>query len=257
MSASALDPGAALPLYHQLADTLRRRILSGDYPVDSNLPSEPQLMSTFSVSRVTARQAVGVLVSEGLVIRGSGRGTRVLPAAAAQVGQHFNGSLSELMQETKRAGVKDVRIERHAPLEERVRSALGLNAGHVVRVSRTRHLDGQIFAYSVDHLPEKVGNLIDEDTLERDSLMTILVESGIELASARQSIRADIADPEIAARLDLPQGAPVLTVSRVIFGPNKKPIDYVESYYRGDRYTYTVNLSLDNEGTDSLYKGLA
>lgn len=257
MSASALDPEAALPLYHQLADNLRRRILAGEYPVGSTLPSEPQLMSAYSVSRVTARQAVGVLVAEGLVSRGSGRGTRVLPAAAAQVGQQFSGSLSELMQETKRSGVKDLRIERHAPVDDTVRTALELTDDDIVRISRTRHFDGRIFAYSVDHLPAKVGEVIDEDSLEHDSLMTVLVESGIKLASARQSIRADVADAEIAARLDVPQGSPVLTVTRVIFGPDKKPIDYVESYYRGDRYTYTVNLGLDDEDADSIYKGLA
>jgi DNA-binding GntR family transcriptional regulator len=70
----ALDaPGAAL--YRQLAGELRERILSHDIPPGTRLPSEPELVERYSVSRNTVRLALGLLRDEGLVITGQGRGS--------------------------------------------------------------------------------------------------------------------------------------------------------------------------------------
>ena len=60
MTTQILDPRAGLPLYHQLADLLRRRIISGELAVGATLPTEAQLMAAYSVSRVTARQAAKI-----------------------------------------------------------------------------------------------------------------------------------------------------------------------------------------------------
>lgn len=74
-----LDPGGMVPLYAQLANLLRARIESGEYPPGRPLPSEPQLMGEFAVSRITARHAVRLLVSEGIVRTVPGKGSYVLP----------------------------------------------------------------------------------------------------------------------------------------------------------------------------------
>lgn len=74
-----LDPDGMEPLYQQLAGVLRERIASGEYPPGRPLPSEPQLVGEFGVSRITARHAVRVLVGEGLVRVVQGKGAFVLP----------------------------------------------------------------------------------------------------------------------------------------------------------------------------------
>ncbi|MCA0329707.1 MAG: GntR family transcriptional regulator [Actinobacteria bacterium] len=259
MTTQILDPRAGLPLYHQLADLLRRRIISGELAVGATLPTEAQLMAAYSVSRVTARQAVGLLVDEGLVERGSGRGTRVLPAATARAGQHFSGSLSELINETQRTRVKDVRIERGVPAPADVREALRLapDGSDLVRVSRTRYLDDEVFAYTVDHLPAGIGRLVTKRALAQDSLMALLARSGVDLASARQAIRADVANAENAPLLDLRPGDPVLAVTRVVYDSRRQPVYHIRTYYRGDRYTYTVELRLNNADPGAIHGDLA
>lgn len=260
MPTPILDPRAGLPLYHQLADLLRRRIVSGEVPVGSLLPSEAQLVSDYGVSRVTARQAVGLLVEEGLVIRGSGRGTRVLPAADERIGQHFSGSLSDLINETQRTRVKDVRIDRRVAAPHDVREALGLAGGEdadLVRVSRTRYLDDAVFAYTVDHLPARIGSLVTKRALARDSLMSLLAASGVDLASARQWIRADVANTENAPQLDLRPGDPVLAVTRVVYDSKRRPVYHIRTLYRGDRYTYTVELRLNSGDPGAIHGNLA
>lgn len=75
--AHGVDKANPLPAYAQLAQLLRGRISSGEYPPGSRLPAESSLAQSFGVSAMTARQAVGVLAEEGLVKRVQGSGTFV------------------------------------------------------------------------------------------------------------------------------------------------------------------------------------
>ena len=77
MSADRIDPLAPVPPYRQIAAILKRRILSGQYPPNSRIPTESELVETYEVARTTARRAVGALRDEGLVYTVPQRGTYV------------------------------------------------------------------------------------------------------------------------------------------------------------------------------------
>src|SRR5690554_1819402 len=68
-----------LPLYLQLAAEFRRHIESGEWAATKQLPTLEALMESYNVSRMTLRQALGVLESEGLIWRARGKGTFVEP----------------------------------------------------------------------------------------------------------------------------------------------------------------------------------
>ena len=68
---------SSVPLHTQLRDVLRARILDGEYPQDSQMPSESELGALFKVSRITVRQALGDLQKEGLIFKIHGKGTFV------------------------------------------------------------------------------------------------------------------------------------------------------------------------------------
>ena len=76
-TSEVVDKQSHLPAYAQLAQILRRAISSGRYPTGSRLPAEAALARRYGVSAMTARQAVGVIVEEGLVRRVQGSGTFV------------------------------------------------------------------------------------------------------------------------------------------------------------------------------------
>lgn len=64
-------------LYSQVMEKLRKKILTGEYQVNSKLPSELELMKIFNVSRVTLRKAIEGLVNDGIVEKVQGIGTFV------------------------------------------------------------------------------------------------------------------------------------------------------------------------------------
>lgn len=71
------------PLYQQLSDLLRKRVKAGDWAENDVFPTEVELSRAWSVSPYTVRQALSLLVDEGLLIRERGRGTFVRPLGTA------------------------------------------------------------------------------------------------------------------------------------------------------------------------------
>ena len=72
------------PLYLQLTSEFRRLIDSGVWPVGQKVPSLEALMAKYQVSRMTLRNALGVLESDGMITRGRGKGTFVQQRSTTQ-----------------------------------------------------------------------------------------------------------------------------------------------------------------------------
>jgi GntR family transcriptional regulator len=66
------------PLYVNVYDELLLQITKGEYPVDSRLPSEPDLAKELGVSRSTLRQALALLQDDGLIRNIKGKGSFVI-----------------------------------------------------------------------------------------------------------------------------------------------------------------------------------
>lgn len=66
-----------LPAYIKIHDAIKKDIDHGVWPIGSRLPSERDLAEHFSVSRMTLRQAITLLVEEGILERRIGSGTYV------------------------------------------------------------------------------------------------------------------------------------------------------------------------------------
>ena len=65
---------SSIPLYVQLADTLREQIKTGQIKVGDMLPSENEMIKLYGVARLTVREALSVLVNEGLLEKRHGKG---------------------------------------------------------------------------------------------------------------------------------------------------------------------------------------
>lgn len=239
-----------IPLYHQVFTILSQRISDGTYGVNDKFATEDQLTAEFKVSRATIRQALDEMEKEGLIVRKQGRGTFVAEPAPSPIGQRFQGSLADLLHETGRAGVGDVEVGRSQEIPVRIAKTLRLSGRVATVIRRTRLMDGQVFAYTVNYLPEAHGRLLSRDELQAASVMHTLQSKGIELVQARQSIRAQVADTTVSQRLKVHFGAPVLFVERVVYGRDDAPVEFVQTWYRGDVYEYSATLDLPADGPE-------
>jgi DNA-binding FadR family transcriptional regulator len=107
---SSDDAAIRIPKAAELvADTLRRRIVTGEYEADELLPPEGTLMSTFNVARTTVRDAFRMLESEGLIVvrRGAGGGARVRPPGIGLVADYAG-----VLLQYRGATLEDVHLAR-------------------------------------------------------------------------------------------------------------------------------------------------
>ena len=252
-----IDNAQALPLYHQVAGVLRQRIEDGIYPVGGKLLSEDELATEFEVSRATIRQAVGELVMEGLVVRRQGRGTYVQERDTSVLQQRFRGSLGDLLNESSRATARNVDVTHDVQLPLQIAAALQLERPLGTTVKRTRMMDGQPFALTITYLPPDLGKMITPARLREKAPIQLLMDSGITLSSATQSIRAQLADLDVCSQIDVDLGSAVLFVERIVHDTAGRPVQYVRSWYRGDRYEYAVTLDLDPGPDGDPYRKLA
>jgi len=66
----------AAPRYAQIAAAIRAQIIAGSYGgPGSRIPSEPEIVDTYGVSKTTASEALKMLSNEGLIVRRSGSGS--------------------------------------------------------------------------------------------------------------------------------------------------------------------------------------
>jgi GntR family transcriptional regulator len=119
-------------------------------------------------------------------------------------------------------------------------------------------MDGEPFCYTVTYLPPEIGKeAVSEPGLRHSALLKLLIEHGVALHSATQSIRAQLADPGLCSRIDVELGAPLLFVERTLYDASGRPVDFVRSWYRGDKYEYAVTLSLNQAAEAGPYIDLA
>jgi 8-oxo-dGTP pyrophosphatase MutT (NUDIX family)/DNA-binding transcriptional regulator YhcF (GntR family) len=76
----AQDHSKSLPKYRQIADDLRARIEAGEFPLDTLLPTKPELMDRYGAALGTIDSAIGVLRNLGLVETRQGSGMYVREA---------------------------------------------------------------------------------------------------------------------------------------------------------------------------------
>jgi GntR family transcriptional regulator len=233
-----------VPLYQQIQHLIRHRITTGHYPPGSQIPSENDLCRELNVSRVTLREALRELVRGDMLVKIQGKGTFVNanpPRRLAPV--KYAGFLDELQERVRKLAIKDVEIDT-IPANSELETLLRLDAGaEIVRIRRLRLIEDEPFSFTINYLPAAIGRKVSAKALQTIPLLRILQEDmKIPITGAHETIEAAPADPEIARRLAIPALYPVMHMKRVMFTTGNKPLELVETYYRADKYHYSVKL---------------
>ena len=234
--------GIRVPLYGQVLGVLRQRILDGTYATGDQLQAEDRLSAEFGVSRATIRQAVGELVAQGLVDRKQGRGTFVLERREFPTGLRYSGSLDEHTVEPVPSEYIEVDVARRERVPPHVADVLRLEEPVATVVRRIKALKREPFAYSINYVQGRFGDMITKKSLAKATVFRIFELNGVKLVSGQQVIRAELADMDIAPRLNVDFGAPVLYAERVVFSVDEEPIQVMRAWYRSDLYEYRVTM---------------
>lgn len=237
-----------VPLYHQLKQALRNEIEQGVYKPGDRLPSEPELIREYGISRITVRQALDELEAEGLIIRRHGKGTYV---AERRIEQDLV-RLTDFVEDMQQAGlaassqVLNFLCETATPA---IAAALKMEEGaQVMRLERLRLADNRPIAFDVTWLPLHFGKLLTEEDLNKETIYHILeTRYGIAVETGTFHITAAVASTRQASLLDVAPGCALLVIQRISYTNGGVPVYIQERYYRPDRVQYRVQLHRHGE----------
>lgn len=241
-----LDRKSYIPLYAQIHERVSSRIKAGVFSVGDLLPSENELASFYDVSRMTCRQALQLLTTQGYLTRVRGAGSIVaLPKVDKDIA-HLQGFSAEIRA---MGGQPSSQVLNHDVIaaSQHVASCLNIQAGDpVFRLVRLRFADNVVLALEETNLPLKRFIGIEKKDFSRNqSLYQVMTETfGIRLLCAEETIEARIALRKESRALDLKPGGAVLVMERILFDVEDKPIEWARSVYRGDRYRAKIQISL-------------
>ncbi|MBW2704692.1 MAG: GntR family transcriptional regulator [Deltaproteobacteria bacterium] len=222
-SAFKMEKGAAT-LYHQLARTLRERIISGVYFPGEAIPTEPQLCEEFNLSRITVRQAVAILENEGMVQRQQGRGTFVMHFTRKSLGWNY-GRVEDLIYLSKQTRL-ELTSKRKIKAPEKITRDLHLPLGHAVYAFKgIRYIKDNHRASYRAYVVESIGRNIQINQLDNPVLFLEIEKISDErITTANQFVYATSATKEIANDMNLKPGNALLATKRIYLNEAGRPL---------------------------------
>jgi GntR family transcriptional regulator len=228
-----------LPLWYQVAQSLRATILARRPEDPLRLPTEAALAASFGVSLVTIRQALGTLEEDGLISRQRRRGTFIRPETGPRRELRLLGSLETVF--TQQASEKTTVLEKRlVPVPADLASHFP-GRDKVVLFRRLRQDEGVPVSYAQNYVLPEHGLAITEAQLRRAPMTKILRdEAGVEIRRIENTVEARLAEPEAAALLGVALLSPVLLLTGVVVDRDGGTVDVARIHYRGDLYRFAV-----------------
>ncbi|MFV2062830.1 MAG: GntR family transcriptional regulator [Chloroflexota bacterium] len=233
MAREAVDPASPSPLYQQLRSLLRDRIESGEYRSGDVFPSESELISQHSLSRITVRRAISELEREGLVVTRQGTGTFVADPTRAGA-QCLLSFTSDMLRRGHRPGAQLLALRINSGPQHAARRLELADDADLLHIKRLRTVDGEPAFVSEAFVSADLFPHIAPDDLARsgpDQSLYRLIERHhpVPLVDGEEVATAVLADGEVQEIFALPHNSPVIRKTCLLRDRNGSPVIYEEA----------------------------
>jgi GntR family transcriptional regulator len=233
----------SVPLHIQVREAIRRDVRKGELiDGEGRLMTEAELGRHFGVSRITIRNAIAPLVSEGMLERARGRGTFVRSNQPENWVGRLMGFSETIRDAGYQAGAKVLQqgmINRH---DEGVREQLQERA--VWQLKRLRFADNTPIAIEHAFYPPDIGIELEKRDLISIIMYSVLEhELGHEIEEAKQTIGASLTDATSAKLLGVKAGSPLLSIERLTLGKNGRALELLRASYLPEYFRLSINLT--------------
>jgi GntR family transcriptional regulator len=221
------------PVHIIIRDDLRMRLGAGEWAAGERLPSETELAARYGVARMTIRQAIGALASEGAVIRRQGLGTFAAEGRPTRTVDLLLSFTEEMHRQGRQVETRLISAAvEPPPLAAREALQLGPSAA-AVAVRRVRLVDGCPVVVQNSWLPYARFAGLAADPLLDGSLYAMLeARYGVRIMRARQAFTAAAAGEPDGAALGLQPCEPVLRIVRTTYDSSNLSIEFAMSAMR-------------------------
>ncbi|PJI10210.1 MULTISPECIES: GntR family transcriptional regulator [Clostridium] len=179
----------AKPLWSQMASIIKSRIENGEYKIGSLLPSEMNFADEFNVSRITVRQALNRLMTDGYILRQRGKGT-IVKKDKNSFSTRMQSSFKQLQDEYDKKK-KNLLSVRNIKAPNNIAEVFDIEPGdNIIMLERSVELKNKIIIMYYNYINPTVGASLSDDF--SGSLSKYLEMKGFYITSAKEVISAKI-----------------------------------------------------------------
>ena len=225
-----LESDSAEPLYIQLAYIIREDIQNGKYNAEQRIPTEKELSEIYSVSRITIRSALEILVKEGLLMRRRGKGTFI--ASKKLYKSNINGM---------KPGAKTIKCVIEDAEPEDITELELTPEDKIIAVERIRYADDVPVSIEISRYPASTYQFLLDEDLNNVSLFAVLNNKhNIRFSHATKVIEVKRASYQMATYLGVPRDYPLLYISSLTYDMANMPSHRTQQYINSDRFKLII-----------------
>lgn len=224
----------------QIKNELKERIIKGVYPMDSLMPSEPELEKEFYVSKITIRKAVEQLAIEGYVEKQSGVGTTVKDNRIVSKLSNAQGFTEYLLAQGYDLQKEPIQIEKIAVVDHPILQRYF--EGECYCIQRLYILDGEPFIHMSHYVSGSI-SLPNNPEAFKASLYDMLYSEGVEFTRFKDSYGMIQPDEEIGKWLKK-ENTPLFRRIRYSYDQKDELVELAIGYYNTDIHEYVVNFDV-------------
>jgi GntR family transcriptional regulator len=234
-----------VPKYYALKNYVLEMIDREEYAIDQAIPSERTLIDHFGISRITVRKAIDELVNEGYLYRLQGKGTYVKGDKVKQDLFMITSCTQDIINHGMTPSRKVIQSRVDGCRADTARILQIGSEERVFILERVYYANFEPLNCTLTILPYRYFPEIEKSDFGKESLYDVLEKKyGVRITKATRSLEARLALEDVAQKLDLHAGAPLLLFEAVTYGVvdgKEVPIEFFESHYRTDRFKFYIN----------------
>lgn len=241
---------AMKPKYVEICNEIIKSIESGDLLPGDRIPSENALIKKYNISNTTARKSLHEIELKGWASRIKGKGTFVLNRT---VDKHVTRPLGSIY--STRSGfnenlIKEGFVPKTIILEKTILDA-GISSeisghhfiieGPVVKIHRLRYANDVLMKDETRYISLSLCPRINMLEVKKSYFNIYEEVYSLKISDIKQTLSTTIFNPKSADNyFESPTALPVFILDSAILCSGGKIVEIEKSYYRGDRYKFSI-----------------
>jgi len=231
--------------YRDIAARLQKEIRLGRHPIGELLPTETELMARHSASRQTVREALRILMDQGLIVRRAGLGSVIIATEPPVLFTHSVKSLGEWLRYSNET-YRDVVASRDIVADRKLAALLKCEPGkHWFLIEAIRRADqfAAPLGWTEIYVLRKFAGVVKRSDHGRSPVHEQVARMfGQTTEYAQMEIFARAMPAALAKALQVKAGSPALTVVRRYYGLREELFEVTVTTHPEGRYTYSMDM---------------
>lgn len=220
--------------YLKIMESINEQIEAGLLVAGTKFPAERKLAETFNTSRVTLREALSLLESDGKIYREDRRGWFVSPRPLAYDPTNTD-NFKAMAIKAKRQPRSELLTSELIPCPRNAAKLLGVEPfTQVFKLERLRYLDDRPVAVTINYVIAEYFPELQAKNFVESLTHTYKEDYAILYSRTRYHIRTSSLQGEVAQALRATSGSPAMLVERVNYDQDGRLIDCDLEYWRHD-----------------------